>query len=108
MASAESFKIDFEGRTYMFDVTRVTTSEWKMVRDYSKQTPFGLFDAVGKTDIESVEALFWLVMRQNSEPPFDMGQRQFGLLGFLQGWNQAQLELPKDEKTTEPQPATAP
>lgn len=104
MAEVGSFKIEFENRTYLFDVTSVNSSEWKMVRDYCGQNPFALFEAVGKSDIESIEALFWLVMRQNREPGFDIGQRQFGLLAFLTGWNNAQLRDDAEEGKTEASP----
>lgn len=84
-----SFRIDFEDRSYDFDMSNVTANEWKSVRAYCGHNPLALFEAIEQSEIEAVEALFWLVMRQNREPAFDFGQRQFGLFAFMKGWNEA-------------------
>lgn len=90
-----SFRIDFENRTYDFDMANVTANEWKQVRAYCGHNPLALFEAIEQSEIEAVEALFWLVMRQNREPAFDFGQRQFGLFAFMKGWNKANEEFVK-------------
>ncbi len=107
----EPFKIEFENRTYVFDVSAVSANEWKAVRNYCGHNPFALFDAIGRSEIEAIEAAFWLTMRQNHEPAFDFGQRQFGLLAFLEGWNKANDEAAaraKDEEKAKAAEDTGP
>lgn len=112
----EPFKIDFEGRNFVFDMGRVNASEWRAVRVHCGHNPFELFDALSRGEIESIESLFWLVCRQNGEPPFDFGQRQFGLLGFLEGWNAAteaqtktvDADVPKAVPTPPLEPVASP
>jgi hypothetical protein len=90
------FKIQYEDKTYTFDIGSVSANDWRAVRNYCGCDPFDLFEALGTAKIEAVEATFWLVMRQASEPSFDFGQRSFGLLAFLEGWNQANADAAKD------------
>ena len=95
-------KIDFDGRVYTFDVSAVTANEWRAVRGYTGHNPLDVFEGVSRTVVEDVEAAFWLVMRQAGEPSFDFGQRQFPLLGFVEGWNTANEEAGKKDDAEPP------
>ena len=105
-ATPTAFCIDFENRTYQFDMAAVTANEWKQVRTFCGHNPLALFDAIEQSEIESVEALFWLVMRQNREPAFDFGERQFGLFEFIKGWNKANEKFVKEAQAATKDPET--
>ena len=95
----EALKIDYDGRTFNLDLAAVSSNEWKHVRQYTGLNPFDVLEGLTKSIIECVEAVYWLTMRQATEPNLgNIGTKDFSIFGFLEGWKKADEAVAKAEK----------
>lgn len=97
-------RIETPSETLTLDIGRITANEWRQVRSYCGHNPAAFFNALGEIELESVEALYWLVQKKNQKPMFDIGAKDFEVLEFFEQWqtgekkslNKAAEEDPKD------------
>jgi len=74
-------KIDYEGRTYEFDITRLSVSECEEVEKFCSARGMGdwtLQLAVANT--KALQALWWVIRRHAGEDPGPVARRDPGFL----------------------------
>ena len=71
------------------DVSSISATEWRNVRRHTGHNPVEFFVAIGEVEIESVEALYWLVQKRNGNN-HNIGQMDFPLMEFLESWREAE------------------
>lgn len=79
-------RIELPDEALTLDISRITASEWKVIRAYTGHNPGEFFAALAQVEIEAVEALFWVVQRKNNRPQFNIGEKDFDLIGFMEAW----------------------
>ncbi len=87
-----------DGERLSLDISAISATEWKLVREHTGYNPIAFFEAIARIEIEAVEGLYWLVQRRNSKPAFNIGAKDFEVLGFIEQWQVGEAEAAEKDK----------